>query len=448
MIFWISCILMVFFIFNFVWQLTIWLSIKNRARPFEDGWQDYQTATLFMDDEIYPALLENVSVNEELIVNMFLWGAPDNGLTTTHHYDLDLALDWHHKNVSGLILLDSINLHYQTSPQQIRDHAIVQALPQMQVVILNNALTPPNNLLYWIVTNPWLHEKFCEHSSFSFFFKLIACKISSNHQKIIIQKDKQIAWIGSRNFQRLNWMNQDSFIRLQGNITDTIAFEMIRSTKFSNFNLDAIINPYLDQCKNHAINHLKSSQNLQIKVIRPAEYLPTILHLIENSVTIYLKMNMLAHNKIIQALNRFVQRGGKLSLILDPNNYIFQFKLPLLPNIIPLLNIHDNANIKLANTQHQMHSKDALFILEDSRHFFISGSANWTVGALTRFSYNDLGVLLTGDENLYRKFLAGFDKLWEQSKSREEILATLSSSNKLKKYCLAKLMLWSGINPW
>lgn len=445
--FYVAILIALYALFNLILNLRFWYQCHSLQRPFEEGWATNSKINLFTDQAIFPAFQQHIQTGDQLFAIIFFWHETRPEFVKLEPLDMQLLQDWQAKQVTGFILFDGINFDYDYKNQ----HLITDQFTQLQTYVPLNVLTPANNLLYWPFFNPWLHQVITKLPFQKLRKSLVAFKISSNHQKVIYQSNSQVAWIGSRNFERSAWCNHDHMVRVEGTLANMIINEAMQAVKNANCPMPNVEAKWQNVCRFATPittqQFIENASNIG-KVIRTAEIKATILELISRSEQIDLFVNLLTDLTIIKALNQFVQNGGQLRIILDPNHYIFHFNMPYLPNIIPLLKFIPAVDVRMANTQYQMHTKAGLFTLKNGQQMYFGGSSNWTVGAIQRYAFNDLGILLVVDSDFIQSFQQNFLTMWKNALAREQILPHKSWFFKQSKYWLAMVMSWSGVNTW
>jgi len=421
--------------------------LLNLKRPYSQGWYSYKNGELASDQAIFSKFTHSLKPNDDVFIFMFLWpyhrDYKNELKDNTEEPDIKLATYLGNKNIKGNVFVDNINFDYNSEKKNLESNRVVQLTPDLNWQGVSEYYALPNNLFMWFIHTPqlqlMLEKYFPTFISQSYAF----LKLASNHQKVVVINENE-AWIGSRNFNRSNWNNQDHFLEIEGFAAKIIFNEAV--------NTIVRLNPSVENLTFSTIQNTPKAVNLEnnnekknlAKILRTSEIKPTILHLIKNATHIDGMVSLLTEPDSIAEINTFLERKGRLRLILDPNNYIFFIKWPYLPNIIPLMDIETTAELRLHKTKYQMHTKAALFTLKNGSTCYLGGSANWTTGAIERLAYNDLGILLCNDTKIIREFNQNFSENWNQSLPRE----TIDISHKFYRYGVAKILTWLGINPW
>jgi|GEM_PF-2392408 len=422
-------------------------SVLQRAKlPFEQGWYEYTQAYLATDEDIYPRMIETIKPQQQIFISMFIWfyHKDSNQQANIIPYDLQFAEYLHKQKAKGDIFIDSLNLDYQLKPDQAFTSAAMQAAPEMNWHVMTQPTALPNNLFMWLFHNPWtqeLIEKFFP-VKLQQIYKILC--LSSNHQKVVVLDQGRAAWLGTRNFNRLNWNNHDQMVFISGDIAKKIYAEAARTIVRLNPNQTSAMLKQAEQADAEFKPQVLGNSEQQAKLLTTAEAKPVLQYLISHAVKIDAQIGVFADPDLISELNRFLARKGQLRLLMDANQYSFSLKMPFMPNIIPLTDIKLKETMRIMPTDFQMHVKSALFTLEDGRSFYLTGSANWTTGALDHYSFNDLGLVIADDAKINGQYLTNFNKLWQQASPVDDI----SIEQPRLKYYLARLMLWIGYNPW
>lgn len=435
-----------YFLFALFCNIYIHKFLSRQVIPFNQGWYHYNSASLSSDANIYPDLIASLKPQATVFISMFLWPYAINEKTKNlPPFDTLLAGDLNNKNINGEVFIDGINVDYKIQPSQLKRNPIIQATSRLHWTVLNQPYALPNNLIMWIIHTPWL-QLFINRYTPNFLSEAYAVlKISSNHQKIVIINEGQSAWIGSRNFNRINWNNQDQFLYFTGDIAKCIYLNAVKTIAYLNPGYE---NLYQDvkshiQVKPSTIDTQHIPMNFA-KLLQTAAIKPTILSLIRESNHIDGEISLFDEEDIIAAMNNMLKHKGTINLILDPNKYIFRFKTPFMPNIIAIKDLAPEAKVRIQNTAFQMHTKAALFTLKNGSICYFNSTANWTRGALVFFAFNDVGVLLCNDKNIISQFNTNFANNWEHSTPREN----LQISYNYWRYIAARAMSLIGVNTW
>jgi len=168
------------------------------------------------------------------------------------------------------------------------------------------------------------------------------------------------------------------------------------------------------------------------------------LHLIEQADQMMIMVSILTEPSLIRALNRAAKRGARIQVLLDSNHYMFDLRLPYMPNVIAVKDLHKDIQVRMHYTQYQLHAKSAQFTQDSGEHFTWINSANWVEGGFNRYAWNEAGVLLYNDHDVAAKFENDFIREWAGSTDR----SGLCIPNIPYKYYLSKIFLKSGFCGW
>ncbi len=446
--YWIIIIVFLYPLIALIFNLYCYLRLKIKKFKFNENWLSYNEASLFCDDKIFKGLTESIKQESNLFISMFFWhfmGDTDISDEYEYNYSNILAEYLNEKNVIGEIYCDPINLEYEMNEENFTRPGVIKRLWKMKWNFPVNCNAIPNNIIMWIVHTPFL-QKILEFFSLYKILKYYqALKITSNHQKIVII-DSAKAWFGSRNFNAKNWYNYDHFLFFSGDIAVEIHREAVNTIFFLNYRDKKKYNNLYNNLSGKEVSFKKfnNEEKKIIKLLKSNEVKSCILELINRSDQIDILISLFSDISIIKALNKFVERGGRLRIIMDPNNYIFNVKLPLMPNILPILKIHKDADLRISKTNYQLHTKAAMFYINENEKYIFEGTGNWTKGALDRYSYSDLGLCIYNDSILIKEWENNFQYHFSHSISRDDLIL---KSPKLK-YISTRILLLIGLNPW
>ncbi|MBP9742127.1 MAG: phospholipase D family protein [Burkholderiales bacterium] len=442
----------IFCIIGLSWNILQYYKIGRSKLPLSYNWYSYSSAEIYAHEQIYSQLISEIKVNDIIWVSMFMWlykNKADLNNPNLQSLELKLVQYLEQCNVTGTVFVDAIDFGYEVTPEKIAHHPLVRATHgklRWEVNYQPNSL--PNNLLMWLFHTPWLQNTI-NNTKYTILHKIYALlKLSSNHQKILIINEGQKACIGSRNFNCSNWNNKDMLLVFQGIFAKVIYQAAAKTIANLNPRKKALVDSVLST--NFKIKPINidlsryTSINKMARVLNTAEIKPTILYLINQSREINAELAILTDTDIINALNNFLLRGGKLRLILDTNNYMFSFKTYNMPNVIPIVRLLSNAQVGIYNSSFQMHTKMALFNLANGNTVLLGGSANWSHGALRYFAFNDMNFIVLNDNNLNQRFMEIMDRDYKECVLREQVRIPY----KLLKICLTRIMLTIGINSW
>ena len=440
-----------YFLGALIWNVASYHRLRHSATSLSTQWYHYDHAELTTNEHIYPELLKQIHAADIIWVSMFMWpyyADDSNKSSTLEPCDLKLAQYLHEKNITGNIFVDSINSGYKIIPEKLNSNAVINATGASIKWRINwqpNAL--PNNLMMWLIHTPWLQNIICKSrlTSLQKIYSLL--KVSSNHQKVVITNQGETASVGSRNFDRTSWNNADMMVTYRGDFAKAIYQTAARTIAYLNPAIAEQVNDGVNAASTLTTSTIyfeQATQTNAARILTVAEIKSSILFLIKNSTQIEAEISVFTDSDIINAFNEFISRGGKLRLILDPNNYTFSFKLPNMPNVIPIKKLLPAAQVGVYDTQFQLHTKSALFYLSNGNTVVLSGTANWTDGALQRLAYNDIACLILNDAAINQSFMDMMDQAWMRSTPREK----LNIKHMTAKIWLSKIMLFIGLNPW
>lgn len=442
----ILALLVINAILSFAFNYFVWFNRVRRQGDLLKAWCAYDRAILYADEAILDALKMSLVACQYLKAFVFLWPYwPDLHLRMRED-DRDLLRQLKNNVQSGDIFLDDLNRNYASRHEAIRAY-LSEGGDKIRWHFCGQYGSTANFFGAWFFCNPVTQWLFVTQP-WAFLRKLyFFMKISSNHQKILSLNHGESLWMGSRNFNRKNWANQDHMLHMTGDFSRYV----IRRLSYLNAGLNPLHRQqFLADLPNRVDLHdLKDESALvdtrhHAKLLINGEIKHHLFSLIRRATHIDVMMNLFSDITIIRALNAFVERGGKLRVLLDSNAYIFTFRFPYMPNVVAMRALCAKAEVKVLKTDFQMHTKSAVFVLDSGARVTWVGSVNWTVGGLSRLCFNDSACLLLNDERCEAAFYQNFDALWSRAKDRSSLVIPYAAC----RYYFALILGAIGFVPW